>query len=174
MTTQTAIDLQIIVPNLDRRPDRWKHCRESLIDHGVPSDNIHRFSALDGLKYLPSCGNHQCLSLIEKAAERYVGYLPLCLQNRLGMFLPEYAWLVTWYACLERISNSDEGEYICLLIDDWVLQDICYSQLLDYITILHKVSARAWRSIFAIQLPHLYHDSNITCRTVRELSLIHI
>ena len=129
--------LLFLVPNLDKRSDRWEHCRHSLISNGVPSANIYRFAALDGLQYLPPCGNHQCLSLIEKAAADYVGRLPLCLRNRIGMYLPEYAWLVTWYACLKRISLFCEPEYVCLLIDDWILRDTSYRQLLDFINVLH-------------------------------------
>ncbi len=158
--------IQFIVPNLDRRPDRWNWCRESLLSQGVPAENIHRFSAFDGLNYLDSAGDHNNLSILEQVLSEHFGVLPPCLTN-LDMALTQYAWFGTFYAMLDKIANMPENEYACWIIDDFHI-GVSYGELLIYANILSEVAQRAWRTLFAIQLAHFTHEHNFTGAVVAE------
>lgn len=158
-----------VVPNLERRPDRWEWCRDSLLSQGVPEAHIIRFPAFDGLRYVDEHGDHRNLSIIQNMLSQYFGCLPRCLRYRYNMMLTQYAWCSTWYAMLDKIAKMPTNEHICWLIDDFTIS-VPYETLLRYVNILSEVATRAWRTLFAIQLCHYTHEETYTGVPVAECS----
>ena len=108
--------IRFLIPNLDRRPDRWKCCRESLIERGVPAKNIERLPALDGLEYLDKKGDHANLENIKAhVTSRFDGKLPECLENDRKLPLTFYAWNCTWYLGLLKIAR--QADVVCWMMD---------------------------------------------------------
>lgn len=145
--------IQFIIPNLDRRPDRWEWCRESLLLQGVPAENIIRFSTIDGLRYVTDDGDHRNLSVLQRALSKQFGGLPPCLRKPIDMVLTQYAWFASWYAMLDMISQMPDDKYACWLMDDYAIH-VRYDDLLKWANILSQVTKRSWRTLYAIQLCH--------------------
>ena len=146
--------IRFIIPNLHWRPDRWEWCRNTLLEQGVPAENIIRFPVWDGLRYVDSTGDHRNLHLLQNALADHFGTLPPCLRRPHDMLLTQYAWHASWYAILDEISRLPEDEYGCWLLDDWRLQGVTYDELLGYANILTAVCKRSWRRLVAIQIAH--------------------
>ena len=159
--------IQFLIPNLNRRPDRWEWCRESLLSQGVPGDNIIRFPTFDGLCYVASDGDHRNLTVLQNALSNHFGCLPLCLRKPVDMVLTQYAWFASWYAMLDRISQMPDNEYACWLMDDYAIH-VPYDHLLHFATILSRVAKRAWRTLYAIQLSHYTHPETYRGLAVTE------
>ena len=129
MITQTAIDLQIIVPNLDRRTDRWNACFSKLESAGVPRPVITRHSAHD---------YKDIESYPESALRRQFGSVPAWLnEEKWNYSASNFAWCWTWYEILERISRcTTPNTLYMILIDDMQL-------LMPYEQLTHSTSALA-------------------------------
>lgn len=101
---------RVIIPNLDRRPDRWRWCLETLLEQGTPKDSIERFSAFDGTEW----------SSIEEAHAKmerlHGGKLPRYLLSR-DRLLTNYAWRCTWYTILLKVAKGNDTALV--MIDDW-------------------------------------------------------
>ena len=136
MTTQPSIDLQTIVPNLDRRQDRWNDCFDGLQRVGVPRPVITRHSAHD---------YKEIESYPEPTLRRQFGSVPAWLnEGKWNYSASNFAWCWTWYEILERISRSTTPNTLyMILIDDMQLL-MPYDQLTHLITELaahHTVNA---------------------------------
>ena len=105
------MDYKVIVPNLDRRPDRWRCCRGILLEQGTPRDKIERFSAFDMLEFrgLPDSAQRFRESLIGQ-----FGSIPRWLDKE--SLDGESSWPRTWYTILKEIASGTEN--VLLLIDD--------------------------------------------------------
>lgn len=125
--------LNVIVPNLDRRSDRWKHVTAHLVERGVPENRIKRFPSFDGRNYIS-------LFMAQEAARSYFnGELPAYLK-RTGAprTATEYCWNWTWYSILWHISTAPidhEAPFTLVLIDDHQLL-IDYDELVGEISLL--------------------------------------
>lgn len=135
--------LFVIVPNLDRRRDRWSACHERLIEKGVPDHKIIRFSAFDYQSF-------DSVSHAKETAKHYFGEdMPKHLEE---VNLPDYnvsifAWLFTWHAILWQIAQSVHDHYYLLLIDDCYIRltygQLCYS--------IHTINNHATNPIKMLQ-----------------------
>lgn len=128
------IVVKCLIPNLDRRTDRWQVCHEKLIDRGVPSENIEKFPSYDGRQY-PD------LSAVKtEASQTFGGTLPPFLKvGDWDRF--DFCWRWTWYAMLHKIQQSNNVKSVAYLtlIDDWeILMD--YGELCSYLEMLEKIS----------------------------------
>lgn len=129
MTTQTTIDLQIIVPNLERRTDRWNACFSKLESAGVPRPVITRHSAHD---------YKEIESYPESALRRQFGSVPAWLnEDKWNYSASNFAWCWTWYEILEHISRcTTPNTLYMILIDDMQL-------LMPYEQLTHSTTALA-------------------------------
>lgn len=104
--------LNVVVPNLDRRQDRWYFCLGWLRARGFPDENIERFSAHDGNDY----------------ATRDDARLAALKQFPNSMYLDQnvakhyYCWSWTWYDIMTKIAAQPDGTCTLLLVDDWRLR----------------------------------------------------
>ena len=156
--------LRFLIPNLTRRPDRWKYCHESLLRRGVPAENIERFPALDGLEYLDKKQDHTNLKLIrDYVSQLFDDNLPPFLQHNAPLTF--YAWNCTWYLGLLKIARQDN--LVCWMIDD-VSIDINYKELLHHVEILSRVSHERCNPLLAIQLARIPRRKNIDGEPVPE------
>lgn len=125
------MNLYVVVPNLDRRPNRWNVCQSLLLQAGTPPENIIRIASKDGSDY-------GSINEIKLDAQNYFGTLPEWLEHNPHRNLTtEVAWNYTWYICLETISNFSEGDYGLLLIDDIKLL-VSFSELVTHVARLAR------------------------------------
>ena len=102
--------LKAIVPNLDRRTERWNPCYDKLIQLShFPPSKVQRFSAFDYKEY-------KTLSSAKEHATQYFGALPTFLAKEVGV--SELCWLFTWYAMIDHISGQSPCQYYMMLVDD--------------------------------------------------------
>ena len=127
----------VVVPNLDRRPDKWMVCRERLLMQGIPDTHIIRYPAIDGREYYNENDAEDSRALIEQIGRTWTP-IPAWL-NHPTFYISELAWNYTWYMCLETIAQSPASNYYILLIDDCELK-IGYSELCEHIGNLSRVS----------------------------------
>ena len=104
--------LKVIIPNLDRRPNKWDICYSRLLAAGTPGQNIMRVPSYDGSHY-------HTITEIKTDAQRHFTKLPNWLAYEKKKRQPtEFAWNWTWYTCLQIISNFPDNHLGLLLIDD--------------------------------------------------------
>ena len=157
--------IRFLIPNLDRRPDRWKHCYEALLNRGVPAQNIERLPAIDGIEYLDTYQNHANLRIIKAhVASLFNGNLPPFLESDRDIPLTGYAWNSTWHLGLLNIAR--QSQLVCWILDD-VKLDVDYQDLVNYAQILHDVSLKRDHPFLAIQLNRFPH-STTNVQPVRE------
>lgn len=144
-------NIHFLIPNLERRTDRWKFCHDSLVKRGVPIEHITRFIAFDGLDYLDANKDHSNLSLLKgKVAELLDGDLPPFIANTYERNnLTHHAWNCTWYFGLSEIARHTD--FVCWLVDDHVLQ-VDYNDLLADVNILNDTAKKDRTAFHAVQL----------------------
>lgn len=120
---------RVIIPNLDRRTDRWRWCLETLLEQRVPKEKIERFSAFDAANWSSIDEAHA-----EAKEQLGVTILPRYLSGG-NVYLGNYAWKFTWYTVLLQISRGDEPAL--LLIDDWAVP-FTYDQICRHIEIVNN------------------------------------
>ena len=126
--------LRAIIPNLDRRTERWEPCYEKLTsDAQFPASQIHRFSAFDYKNYptLEAAKEH--------AARHFRGLPPLLTQETI---ISSFCWLFTWYAMMMQISAAHRDEYFMMLLDDCTVT-LTYNQLRHSIDVLNANGEKA-------------------------------
>ena len=134
LNTTLDVRLKAIIPNLDRRTERWEPCYEKLTSEAqFPASQIQRFSAFDYKDY-------PTLESAKEHAERHFGGLPPLLTQELD--ISRFCWLFTWYAMMTQISVADRDEYFMMLLDD-CLVTMTYSQLRYSIDVLNANGATA-------------------------------
>ncbi len=124
-----ALHYKTIVPNLDRRPDRWYTCLGALLALEYKPDFIQRFSAHDGNDYESSDAARAA------AAKHFSNSRYLCT-NRLGTHY--FCWSWTWYEILSQIADGVHGDLVLVLIDDIRPRHI-FGQMLKFINELNSV-----------------------------------
>lgn len=123
--------IRFIIPNLDRRSDRWERCVTSLHARNVPPENIQRFASVDGLDFLNKTEDHMDLTLIDRYMERRLGStLPPFLANYKPTAITAYAWKCTWLLAVTSVLNLADHELGCVMIDDTIIA-VDYPELLD-------------------------------------------
>ena len=120
--------IQFLVPNLDRRPDRWHTCLGALLANYYPDKRIIRFSAHDATHYnsFEDARNH---------AAKQFPHSNYIRHNKLPAGY--YCWSWTWYDIMTQIAHGNHGELALLMIDDFTI-DCRYRKLERYINILKK------------------------------------
>ncbi len=122
------VRLNAIIPNLDRRTERWEPCYKKLTSEAqFPASQIERFSAFDYKDYptLESARDH--------AALYFEGLPPLLTQE---IDISSFCWLFTWYAMMTQISREASDEYYMMLLDD-CLVTMTYNELRHSIDVLN-------------------------------------
>ena len=125
---------KVIVPNLDRRPDRWKWCVKNLLEQGVPRDKIERFSAFDGLDYK---GLPDWQRLFSDSLRAQFGTIPFFL-NKKGRE-GSWAWARTWYTIIKRIADGSDTALV--LVDDRAAM-FAYGETCRHLEILNRQAHR--------------------------------
>ena len=120
LASKPRATLKAIVPNLDRRTERWCPCYERLLEAGFPPDTVQRFSAFDYKEFVD-------LDEAQGYMAQIFDGLPSAISRR-DMKLSNFCWLSTWYAMMRRISCAPLGEYWLTILDDHMLT-ITYNQL---------------------------------------------
>lgn len=134
--------IRVIIPNLDRRPDRWECCLNSLRAQNVPEQNIQRFAAVDGLDFVNDKGDHGDLTLIDRYMKRRLGAaIPPFLANHEPKVLTAYAWKCTWLLAVTSVLQFSDSELACVMIDDHII-NIDYAELLGFANSLVNVCFR--------------------------------
>ena len=128
------VRLKAIIPNLDRRTERWVPCYEKLTREAqFPASQIQRFSAFDYKDY-------PTLEAAKEHAAQHFGGLPPLLTQEID--ISSFCWLFTWYAMMKQISVADQDEYFMMLLDD-CLVTLTYNQLRHSIDVLNTNDAKA-------------------------------
>lgn len=121
--------LKIIIPNLDRRRDRWRACAYILSQLRFPASSITRFPSYDG-------SNHpHAHAMRHTARAHYDGKLPEYLHGTAGGSPTNYGWHWTFYEILNTISQTHATAYTLFLVDD-ISISFNYEQLLSHIHFL--------------------------------------
>lgn len=122
--------LHAVIPNLNRRPERWIPCHQKLLrDADFPAAQIQRFSAFDYKDFA------DLREAKKSAATRFYG-LPPAL-SREDMVSSNFCWLFTWYAMMEQISLGAPDEYYLMMLDDCAIH-LDYEKLRTSIDVLSK------------------------------------
>ncbi len=124
------ISFTTVVPNLDRRPDRWYVCLGALLALGFPADSIVRFSAHDGNDY-ESYEHARNVALSQFPDSRYIA------SNSQDKHY--YCWSWTWYDIMTQIVDGNFGQFTLMLVDDWMLK-YTYSQISTHIFKLQELT----------------------------------
>lgn len=103
------MNLKVIVPNLDRRPDRWDMCLQELKNAGFDDSDITRWPAHDGSEW-----DNVTDALID-VWKYYKGNVPPYLYRE-NWNVGNYAWSWTWYEILHHIAHAGDG--LTLVIQD--------------------------------------------------------
>ena len=120
--------LNVVVPNLDRRQDRWYFCLGWLRARGFPDENIERFSAHDGDDY----ENREAAR--EAALKQFSNsvYLDQIVAKHY------YCWSWTWYDIMTNIAVQPQEDIFTLaLIDDWTV-NFQYDEICKHIRFLRE------------------------------------
>ena len=106
------MEYQVIVPNLERRTDRWLLCLGALLGQGVSPERIIRFCAHDGRDY----------STVEEARDAALRQFDSPFLQRVLSNVPSnFCWRWTYYNILHLIASSELRNPripILVLIDD--------------------------------------------------------
>ena len=108
------MNLSVIVPNLDRRPDRWEVCYAALIRSGFAHIEIERWPALDGSQWQNTSD-----ALIDRW-KHYDGNVPPFLFKE-NWSTGNYGWSCTWYSILEHIATLRPSQLKLIIQDDYRL-----------------------------------------------------
>ncbi|MDE0298609.1 MAG: hypothetical protein OXN17_08260 [Candidatus Poribacteria bacterium] len=120
-------DFNIVVPNLDRRPDRWYSCYGALLALGFPVKRLHRFSAHDHVNY-DSREQAKAAATKQFPNSEYL--------RNVSLEKGYYCWSWTWYDIMTQIADgSDDSVYTLFLIDDYTMM-VTYSEVLEHIRLL--------------------------------------
>lgn len=124
------MNLSTIVPNLDRRPDRWDACYEALKKSGFAPTQIERWPAIDGNQW-----NNTADALIDRW-QHYKGKVPPFLYKE-NWSVGNYGWSCTWYSILEHVAALPDRELRLIIQDDFQLhRDKDYGRLIDTLQML--------------------------------------
>ena len=123
-------EYKVILPNLDRRPDRWQFSLELLLAQGVPRDKIERFPAFDVLEFR---GLPDWQKRIRESISAQFGCVPFFLERKRRD--GDWAWSRTWYTILTKIASGSET--VLLLVDD-ILHRFTYDETCQHIELLEK------------------------------------
>lgn len=124
-------DFKVIVPNLDRRLDRWYACVGALRARRIPDNRIHRFSAHDGEAY------NNAAEAQEESLKSFPNSTYLSTKIEVGGIYDKhfYCWCWTWYEIMIEIANqSNDAIPVLFLVDDIMLH-------LDYRVICELVES---------------------------------
>lgn len=110
------MNLTVIVPNLDRRPDRWEACYDELKRAGFAPTEIERWSAIDGSQW-----DNTTDALIDRW-KHYKGNVPPFLYKE-NWLVGNYGWSCTWYSIPDHIAGLPESELRLIIQDDFVLHE---------------------------------------------------
>lgn len=159
------IALKILIPNLNRRQDKWNSCYKTLKNKGVPDSCIIRVSSYDWRDYFD--GQNYCNLTLAKSAAivTFNGTLPKCLSSDKDThssvhYLGEFAWKWTWYRCLNILARLNSHEYGLLLLDDVDLL-VPFNQLMSNLKLLN-----ATHKIRMIQLTLPVGRQSMKCRRI--------
>lgn len=122
---------RVIIPNLERREDRWYVCLGALLAQGVNPDLIERFPAHDGLNYESSDeARVAALSMFPDSA-----YLDCKWPHTLFY----YCWSWTWYEIVSNIANEpDDAIPALVLVDDFMMRQT-YHEIREHIRLVYKM-----------------------------------
>ena len=118
------MEYQVIVPNLERRTDRWLTCLGVLLGQGVPPDRIIRFCAHDGKDY----------DTVQQAKEDALSqYDSNYLRNRSPHVASRFCWQWTYYSILHAIANGvvDSSIPSMILVDEVVILATTFDLIRD-------------------------------------------
>ena len=125
-------DFNIVVANLDRRPDRWYSSYGALFALGFPVERLRRFSAHDHI-------NYRGLKEAKEAATKQ--YPNSTYLRNISLETGYYCWSWTWYDIMTQISEGcDDSVYTLFLIDDYTMR-VTYSEVLEHIRLLSSCGA---------------------------------
>ena len=120
-------DFNIVVANLDRRPDRWYSSYGALCALGFPVDRLSRFSAHDHVNYR----DRQ-----EAKAHATTQFPDSAYLRDISMSKGYYCWSWTWYEIMTQIAEGcDDSVYTLFLVDDLAMR-VTYSVVLEHIRLL--------------------------------------
>lgn len=142
--------LNVVVPNLDRRQDRWYFCLGWLKARGFSDANIERFSAHDGDDY----------ENIEAAREAALKQFPNSAYLDQNVAKHYYCWSWTWYDIMTNIAaQSQEGIFTLALVDDWIA-NFNYDEICEHIRFLRGEcdSLKMIQYVESSQVPGHYKD----------------
>lgn len=108
------MNLKAIVPNLERRPDRWKACQAALLKAGFKDFEIERWRAIDGSQWA------NVTDALIDWWQYYKGNVPPFLYRE-NWLTGNYGWSCTWYSILEHVAALPKGELRLIIQDDFVL-----------------------------------------------------
>ncbi len=125
-------DFNIVVANLDRRPDRWYASFGALFALGFPVERLSRFSAHDHINY-PN---------LQEAKEAATTQFPNSTYLRdIDLGKGYYCWSWTWYEIMTQIAEGfNDSVYTLFLVDD-VAMRVTYSEVLEHIRLLSSCGA---------------------------------
>ena len=104
------MDFVTVIPNLDRRHDRWLICLGALTAFDFPSRRIRRFSAHDGQLY------SSFEDARDDAGTQFPGATFIVNNNYIGRHY--YCWAWSWYDIMSMIADGAYGDYVLVLVDD--------------------------------------------------------
>lgn len=144
------MQLNVIVPNLHRRQDRWYFCLGRLRARGFPDENIERFSAHDGNDYATR----------DDARVAAMKQFPdsVYLNQPVSKFY--YCWSWTWYDITTKITAQPQaGIFTLVLIDDWIV-NFNYDEICEHIRFLRGEcnELKMIQYVESSQVPGRYED----------------
>ena len=152
-------ECKVIVPNLDRRPDRWRWTMATLTAQGVPRNKIERFASFDGLEFLR---HPDAVDRMRMVIRDQFGKMPSWL--KIAREIREWSWARTWYTIMTRIMRGTEPAIV--MVDDTSLS-FTYDDICMHLETLGKEEY----PLAAIQ--YKAHNTFIpNCRLTERLSLI--
>ena len=128
------MEYQVIVPNLERRTDRWLTCLGILIEQGVPLNRIIRFLSYDVANYK---GVQDARD--EASTMHDTPYFRLDMTDHVGVFCCKW----TFYSVLRVIADGsigDEGLPTLFIIDDMKME-FNYDQIKHHIDVLSSLES---------------------------------
>lgn len=135
-TDKVRSEFKLLLPNLDRRPDRFLLCVGVLIGQGTPQHLIDRHIACDGAKYKNS------VDVASEAKYKYGATLPIygngnyITEHNEGWDAYNYSYCRTYYEAWNKIAlEPDDSLPTLLLQDDWRMK-ISYSDICAHIEAL--------------------------------------
>lgn len=114
--------LKALVPNLDRRTERWGPCYDKLVNvTGFPPSQIERFSAFDYKNY------SSVADAKAHAAEHFNGLTPF-LAQKYRNDISGFCWSFTWQALIKHVASKSSTQYYLVIIDDCMVH-MPYNQI---------------------------------------------